>query len=146
MVLRRREGIMSRRRVVVMVIVAGLAGLVVATIVVGWDHAMYRAFAWTWENGPHKPGQGTGYAFVSGIGSDLGEVTLVTGLVILYRKVNCNIKGCWRIQWRTYVDADGHPQGRVRSPRASLTMIVVGRRPVRLPWCPSRSPNVGLHG
>jgi hypothetical protein len=100
---------MTRRRVVVVVVVAGLAGLFVATIVFGWDHAIYRGIAWTWENGPHKPGQGTGYAFVSGIGSDLGEVTLVTGLVILYRKVNCNIKGCWRIQWRTYVDADGHP-------------------------------------
>ena len=100
---------MTRRGVVAVVTITVLVGLVIAAILLGWDHAIYRGFAWTWENGPHKPGQGTGYAFVSGIGSDLGEVTLLTGLIVLYRKINCNIKGCWRIQWREYVDADGHP-------------------------------------
>jgi hypothetical protein len=46
---------------------------------------------------------------MSGLGSDLGEVKLLTGLVVADRKINCNVEGCWRIQRRTYVDADGNP-------------------------------------
>lgn len=41
------------------------------------------------------------YNFWSGIGSDIGEVTLISAVVLgVYtgvRKVNCHTKGCWRI-------------------------------------------------
>lgn len=37
------------------------------------------------------------YGWWSGFGADLGEVTLVGGVWLLYRKHNCGTKGCWRI-------------------------------------------------
>ena len=41
------------------------------------------------------------YNFWSGIGSDLGEATLISavgiGVYTGVRKVNCHTKGCWRI-------------------------------------------------
>jgi hypothetical protein len=37
------------------------------------------------------------YGFWSGFGSDIGEVVLIGGLVGIYRKHNCHVKGCWRI-------------------------------------------------
>jgi hypothetical protein len=35
--------------------------------------------------------------FWGGIASDLGEVTLVGACIGLYRKHNCQVKGCWRL-------------------------------------------------
>lgn len=40
------------------------------------------------------------YNFFSGFGSDLGEVTLVVGLVTILQHLNCHQPGCWRL---------GHP-------------------------------------
>lgn len=37
------------------------------------------------------------YSFWSGFGSDLGEVTLIAGVIALYRQHNCHVTGCWRI-------------------------------------------------
>jgi hypothetical protein len=37
------------------------------------------------------------YGFFSGAGSDLGEVTLLGGLIVLVRRHNCEVKGCWRL-------------------------------------------------
>ena len=51
---------MSRRDVAVLVAIPVSVGLVVAAVLLGWDHAIYRGFAWSWENGPHKSSQGTG--------------------------------------------------------------------------------------
>ena len=42
------------------------------------------------ESGPY-------YGFWSGFGSDIGEVTLLTGMFIGLRHINCQEKGCWRI-------------------------------------------------
>jgi hypothetical protein len=66
-----------------------------------------RVLLLTMEDANHHTATGEGYAFFSGIGSDLTEVLVLGGLIALYRKHNCNVKGCWRIQWREYVDADG---------------------------------------
>jgi hypothetical protein len=41
------------------------------------------------------------YNFWSGIGSDIGEVVLIGGLVTLVRHHNCHNKGCWRIGLHT---------------------------------------------
>jgi len=40
---------------------------------------------------------GHAYSFWSGIGADLGEATIITGMLALYRKHNCHARGCWRI-------------------------------------------------
>ena len=37
------------------------------------------------------------YNFWSGIGSDLSEITLVAGLVAVYRRHTCEVRWCWRI-------------------------------------------------
>jgi hypothetical protein len=38
-----------------------------------------------------------GYEFWSGIGSDIGEVAILGGLVTIARHLNCHVKGCWRL-------------------------------------------------
>ncbi len=38
-----------------------------------------------------------GYQFWSGIGSDIGEVAILGGVITLARHVNCHVKGCWRL-------------------------------------------------
>ena len=40
---------------------------------------------------------GPAYLFWSGFGSDLGELAIVGGLVAMYRRHNCHVRGCWRI-------------------------------------------------
>jgi len=37
------------------------------------------------------------YNFWSGFGSDLGEITLLTGLLVVAKHVNCHEPGCWRL-------------------------------------------------
>lgn len=37
-----------------------------------------------------------GYWFWSGIGSDIGEVTILGAVIGLYRHHNCHVNGCWR--------------------------------------------------
>jgi hypothetical protein len=37
------------------------------------------------------------YAFWSGFGSDLGEVTLLAAIAGMYAKHNCHSKHCWRV-------------------------------------------------
>ncbi|HEY5092403.1 MAG TPA: hypothetical protein VII60_03990 [Acidimicrobiales bacterium] len=50
------------------------------------------------ESGPY-------YGFWSGFGSDIGEATIVVGLVTVYRHHNCHVKGCARLGRRV----DGTP-------------------------------------
>lgn len=40
---------------------------------------------------------GTAYLAWSGVLSDLGEIVLIGGMVGLYKKHACHVKGCWRI-------------------------------------------------
>jgi hypothetical protein len=40
---------------------------------------------------------GVWYGFWSGFGSDIGEVTIIGGMIMMYRKHNCHQPGCWRI-------------------------------------------------
>ena len=37
------------------------------------------------------------YGFWSGFGSDIGEVTIIGGMVAVYRKHTCHEPWCWRI-------------------------------------------------
>lgn len=73
--------------------------------------------AWFW----HPLGQCVGshteyircrsYNFWSGIGSDIGEITVATsviaGIVTFWIKHNCHIHRCPRLSW--HPDKEGHP-------------------------------------
>lgn len=51
---------------------------------------------------------GPGYQWWSGMGSDLGELTIIGGLAMLYRKGECHMDGCHRIGWHPSEQHDGH--------------------------------------
>jgi hypothetical protein len=83
----------------------GVAFVVVATLAIIF--ATWHDFYFHWfevhtgtvnESGPY-------YGFWSGFGSDIGEATLVVGLVAVYRHHNCHVKGCAHLGRRV----DGTP-------------------------------------
>ena len=43
---------------------------------------------------------GPNYGFWSGAGSDIGEITIIAGAIAIYRRHNCHVQGCWRLQWK----------------------------------------------
>lgn len=54
-------------------------------------HAIAHAFLhYTGSDNPSGPW----YGFFSGFGSDLGEITLFGGVIVLLRKHNCHVDGC----------------------------------------------------
>ena len=65
---------------------------------------------WIWH-----PLFGPGYQFYSGSLSDLSELTLLGGLVALWRHHNCGVKGCWRLSVRKPTAA-GDPVCRKHAP------------------------------
>lgn len=65
-------------------------------------------------------GAGAYYGFWSGIGSDIGEISIfaamTTGIAMLWHKHNCEAKGCWRLIRHTteaghLVCRKHHPEG-----------------------------------
>jgi hypothetical protein len=58
---------------------------------------------------------GRGYEFWSGIGSDIGELTLVTAFIIWLRQRNCHVNRCWRLAWHAHPE-HGHPVCRHHHP------------------------------
>ncbi len=58
-------------------------------------HLLASATSLTWYWLWH-PLQGPGYQFWSGIGSDIGQVTLITGLAAAYWQHSCHVGRCWR--------------------------------------------------
>jgi hypothetical protein len=61
-----------------------------------------------------------GYNFWSGIGSDFGQLTLLTAVIGLgiasWRRHNCEVGGCWRLCWHHTAAGDHvckrhHPVG-----------------------------------
>lgn len=46
------------------------------------------------------PLRGDGYQWWSGLGSDLGELTLIGLLAGAYKHANCEEPGCWRLGHR----------------------------------------------
>jgi hypothetical protein len=63
------------------------------------------AFLSSWGYLLH-PYVGNGYQFWSGIGSDIGEVAIIGGLISIYRKGNCHQQHCWRMSHHDY-EVDG---------------------------------------
>ena len=100
-------------------IFAAAAGLLAAA----WGLALFVYFttpSWFWH--PLATGAGTtcsatnhtgcGYAFWSGFGSDIGEVTIVGGLITIvlgvWTKHNCHVHGCPWLSWHPDPE-HGHP-------------------------------------
>jgi hypothetical protein len=85
-------------------ILAGIAAVLLAGL--GWwqSGALARAI-----NSPYShPLGGLGYQFWSGIGSDIGEVTLIGALIAVWSKHNCHIHRCWRLSWHPSKKYGGH--------------------------------------
>jgi hypothetical protein len=76
-------------------VLIGLVAIVVLSVLFAGAHAAW----WHWfevhtgtvnETGPY-------YGFWSGFGSDIGEATLVVGVVGIWRHHNCHVKRCPRL-------------------------------------------------
>ena len=82
------------------VLVAGVVGLALLIAAFGAVRHWLALHTGTLHGGPDLY-----YNFWSGIGSDLGEATLISavgiGVYTGVRKVNCHTKGCWRIGHHT---------------------------------------------
>ena len=61
-----------------------------------WWHAVQHWLA-VHTGSSNEPGSPPNYNFWSGVGSDIGELTIVAGLLAIYRKHVCHEDGCWRI-------------------------------------------------
>jgi hypothetical protein len=61
---------------------------------------------------------GAWYNFWSGLGADIGGLTLLCGAYGIYRKHNCHVGGCWRIAKQQVIGTSWmvchrhHPEGR----------------------------------
>jgi hypothetical protein len=65
------------------------------------------------------PLTGDGYQFWSGIGSDVGEVTILGALVMIYRKHECHVERCHRPAWHPHPEHD-HPVCKRHHPDAGM--------------------------
>jgi len=83
----------------------GIAFVIIAVLAIVF--ATWHDFYFHWfeihtgtvnESGPY-------YGFWSGFGSDIGEATILVGIVTLYRHHNCHVKGCAHLGRRV----DGTP-------------------------------------
>ena len=61
-----------------------------------WWHAIQHWLAYT-TGSLNTSGAPPNYNFFSGFGSDLGELTLIGGLLAVYKRHNCHVKRCPRI-------------------------------------------------
>lgn len=68
---------------------------------------LYHVLDWPMNTGPNG-----GYNFWSGIGSGS---PLLLGCALWWRRHNCHVKGCWRLQWHVHPD-HGHPVCRRHHP------------------------------
>ena len=57
-----------------------------------------------WNSLIHPLSNGGGTLF-GGIGGDLGEITLITAVIVTYRKNMCHVDGCYRIG---HIDPHNH--------------------------------------
>jgi hypothetical protein len=61
---------------------------------------------------------GAWYNFWSGLGADIGGLTILGGAIGVYRKHNCHVGGCWRIAKQQVIGTSWmvchrhHPEGR----------------------------------
>lgn len=65
-----------------------------------------------------NPLTGFGYQFWSGIAGDL---FIVTGIAVWWRRHNCHVEGCWRLQWHAH-PVNGHPVCRRHHPHHGMSV------------------------
>ncbi len=58
---------------------------------------------------------GDTYQFWSGVGSDIGELAILGGVIGLWRQHNCHVHRCWRLSWHPHPQ-HGHPVCRRHHP------------------------------
>jgi hypothetical protein len=87
--------------------------LLVAAALSGFGLFIANLPSWYWHPLGSYAAQiatGRGYQFWSGVGSDLGELTLVTGLLVviagLWHHHCCEVQGCYRLQWKKTAAGD----------------------------------------
>lgn len=72
---------------------------------------------------------GHAYAWWSGAGSDIGELAIIGAVIGTWRRVNCHVKGCFRVA--RYPIAGGqykvcgkhHPDHKVRSGQMTAEVL-----------------------
>jgi hypothetical protein len=77
--------------------VAGLTAAAVILVALAVAGARYGAQHWIAVHTGTVNESGPYYGFWSGFGSDLGEATIVVGIVGAYHHHNCHVKGCPRL-------------------------------------------------
>jgi hypothetical protein len=70
---------------------------------VHWWHLLQHWLA-VHAGSSNTPGAPPNYNFWSGFGSDLGEVTIVGGMIAIYRKHSCHTRWCWRFGHHAFTD------------------------------------------
>ena len=68
-----------------------------------WWHPLQHWLAYM-TGSLNSSGTPPNYNFWSGFGSDLGEVTIVGGMLAIYRKHNCHSRWCWRFGHHDFTD------------------------------------------
>lgn len=68
-----------------------------------WWHALQHWLA-VHTGSSNTPGAPPNYNFWSGSGSDIGEVTILGGLLAIYKRHNCHTRWCWRFGRHDFTD------------------------------------------
>ncbi|HEY5267264.1 MAG TPA: hypothetical protein VIJ40_10655 [Acidimicrobiales bacterium] len=76
-----------------------LVTALIIIVVLAVIFAIWRDFYFHWFEVHTGTNNETGlyYAFWSGFGSDVGEATIIVGIVAAWRHHNCHVKGCPRL-------------------------------------------------
>ena len=86
-------GGVSVRRIVLLTV----AGMVVVFLAVSLSLWFHQIIVHLSQETGTSNSSSRAYGFWSGFGSDLGELALIGGVWMGLRKLNCHVKGCWRI-------------------------------------------------
>ena len=71
-----------------------------------WWHPFQHWLAYM-SGSMNTSGAPPNYNFWSGFGSDLGELTLIGTCLAVFKRHNCQLRGCWRIGRHEFQDEDG---------------------------------------
>src|SRR5712692_2282358 len=85
------------------VIVLVLAGLL-AYGIYQWNVTHFGLGYWLQVHTGTVNEAGPYYGFWSGFGSDIAEVTILGGLIAVYKKHNCHQRWCWRMGHHALAD------------------------------------------
>ena len=101
----------------------------VAAVTLAWRHGLQHwvAIHTGTDNEP-----GPDYGFFSGIGSDLGEITLLAAILGVYHRHQCHTGRCWRIGRHVVSGTPFCNRHHRRRPRCAGRWRLTARRPLPL--------------